>query len=62
MILPTRKAMSLPLRFAKEDMSGSVPIEYALIASAICLAIAGIVATMGDQLASMWTRVLNAFG
>jgi Flp pilus assembly pilin Flp len=61
MILPTRNAMSLSLRFAK-DMSGSVPIEYALIASAICVAIAGIVAAMGDQLASMWTSALKAFG
>jgi len=57
---PTRNATSLLLFLAK-DTSGSVPIEYGLIGSAICVVLAGIVFAMGDQLVNMWTSVLNMF-
>jgi Flp pilus assembly pilin Flp len=50
------------LRRFLADTSGSTAVEYALIASAICIAIAGIVEAMGQRLVDMMTRVLNIFG
>jgi Flp pilus assembly pilin Flp len=61
MMCQTRNARSLLLRFAK-DASGSSAVEYTLIASAICIAIAGIVDAMGEKLILMFTSVANIFG
>jgi Flp pilus assembly pilin Flp len=61
MMRTTRNAMSLLLRFAK-DTSGSVAVEYTLIASIICIAIVGIVNEIGDKLVIMLASVLSIFG
>jgi Flp pilus assembly pilin Flp len=47
-------------RFA-EDTSGSVAVEYTLIASAVCIVLVGIVEAMGDKLVAMFTSALNIF-
>jgi Flp pilus assembly pilin Flp len=56
-----RKARN-ELRRLVEDTSGSTAVEYTLIASAICIAIAGIVDAMGEKLIIMFTSVSNIFG
>jgi Flp pilus assembly pilin Flp len=50
------------LRRFVADTSGSAAVEYTLIASAICIGIAGIVYAMGDKLVIMLTSVSNIFG
>jgi Flp pilus assembly pilin Flp len=50
------------LRRFVADTSGSAAVEYTLVASAICIAIAGIVDAMGDKLVNMFTSVSNIFG
>ena len=52
--------MSLLLRFAK-DTSGSVAVEYTLIASAVCIVIVGIIDAMGQKVVIMFTSALNIF-
>jgi Flp pilus assembly pilin Flp len=47
-------------RFA-EDTSGSVAVEYTLIASAVCIVLVGIVEAMGQKVVDMLTSVLNIF-
>jgi Flp pilus assembly pilin Flp len=56
----TETTMSLLRRFVA-DTSGSTAVEYTLIASAICIAIAGIVDAMGQKLVIMMTSVSNIF-
>ena len=61
MMRKTETMMSL-LRRLVADMSGAAAVEYTLVASAICIAIAGIVDAMGDKLVIMLTSVANIFG
>ncbi len=44
------------------DTSGATAVEYGLVASGICVAIAGVVAAMSDVLVAMFTSVLSMFG
>ncbi len=46
-------------RFARDE-SGATAVEYALVASLICLAIVVIVGTLGETLAELYKRVANA--
>ena len=60
MIRRTSNMMALALCFAK-DASGSVAVEYTLIASAVCIVLVGIVNAMGQKLVIMFTSALNMF-
>ncbi len=46
-------------RFARDE-TGATAIEYALVASLVCLAIVVIVVTLGETLADLYKRVASA--
>lgn len=44
------------------DQSGTTAIEYGLIAALLALAIVGVVAGLGQQVAALFTQISGAFG
>jgi pilus assembly protein Flp/PilA len=60
MLSQTRLAIVMPIRRFARDQGGATSIEYAVVASAIGVAAAGAIASLGTNVKVLYVTVLAA--